>query len=491
VSSKKTKSSKLTKRRPSLTGGGLRPDAPATGANRPPADGDRPVPTITTSPSVLRNSSTSSGSDSSPRPLTTTTTATISSPPPPQRTDWAARKPGRNAVDRLQGVVLGTVQTRPLAGRGVAAPVQLGSLAGDSPALTALALAGVDMQYFDKVDLAVEALRSSGYRSMSKADLVQAVNRIGAKYDDIVAGQPGNPRDQDHVIAQEMHRLEQAREQLRRTIRVGAIDVAPPGQVAALNNYLQRYPGFVAYLKNKGIEFVLASAKTAAYGEGVYINGTIYLGAPLNTESPEVFLRMLLHEVGHATYQRAVLPNDKLPPPRQPDKEPELPEILNKGRAPELLDKHRSLTEALAQAQAAAQPDQGMLTLLGDRITAIETELDDSGGADVWDNLPDDAKKLYNAWLVLRRGGGQYLLGLDLGTGRGPDRRPGYQADTFTEFLAETFMQAATGEINDHLYSLLHDPATPRDVRQAWADAAEVLDKHAQQAVLGLSSAME
>jgi hypothetical protein len=491
VTSKKTKSSKLTKRRSSLSGG-LRPDpAPTTGTNRPPADGDRPVPTIT-SPSVLRNSSSSSASDTSPRPVPTTAPITVSSPPPPARTNWGtARTPGRNPVDRLQGVVLGTVQTRPLASRGAAAPVQLNSLAGDTTALTALAFAGVDVNYLDKIDLAVEALRASGYRSMSKADLVQAINRIGAKYADITAGKAGNPRDQDRVIAQEMHRLEQAREQLRQTIKVGAIDIAPPGQVAALNDYLQRHPGFLAYLKSKGIDFVLASDKTSAYGEGVYINGTIYLGDGLNSETPEVFLRMLLHEVGHATYQRAVLPNDKLPPASSPDKEPSLPDVLNSGRAADLLDKHQALSEALAQAQAAAQPDQGLVTRLQGQIAAIETELGDSGGADAWNGLPDDAKTLYNAWLVLRQGNGQHLLGLDLGTGRGRNQRLSYQAGTFTEFVAETFMQAATGEINDFLYTLVHDPNTPRDVREAWMDAARVLDKHAQQAVLGLSTAME
>ena len=92
--------------------------------------------------------------------------------------------------------------------------------------------------------------------------------------------------------------------------------------------------------------------------------------------------------------------------------------------------------------------------------------------------MSSDGMCFYDAWLVLRKDHGAKLCGLDLGNGRQPADRRNYQAGKFSEFCAEVFMQAATGEVAAHVRTLAADADTPAAVLDAWKDVVRVLLKY-------------
>jgi hypothetical protein len=115
---------------------------------------------------------------------------------------------------------------------------------------------------------------------------------------------------------------------------------------------------------------------------------------------------------------------------------------------------------------------------LTSELEAIERRLLDADVPGQWRRMSQDARRFYSAWLVLRRDQGRYLLGLDLGTGRGPTARQVYQADTFQEFCAESFMHVATGALADHLHTLAANPLLPPEILDAWQRASAILEKY-------------
>jgi len=160
------------------------------------------------------------------------------------------------------------------------------------------------------------------------------------------------------------------------TKNAGAI---PGRNLRGFNRLLDENPALVDHLRKARITIRFSSGEAKHLG-GLYTpaDRTVHLEADANTSEPGVFLRLLLHEMGHATFQQMLTGNTG---------------------APGVLSEYETVFRA--------------------------------------------------AWEVLRRNDGQYLLGLDLGPGRGPAARKKYQAGSFLEFCAENFMHRVTASNAD------------------------------------------
>jgi hypothetical protein len=243
---------------------------------------------------------------------------------------------------------------------------------------------------------------------------------------------------------------------------------APFPQLRELADFLIARPGFEDALRQRGIGIIFNSNGAKGQGGGQFLAGNIHLLGGEN-ETPVAFVRLVVHESGHATYQRMILPAHM----------PVLPNFWDNGTGGEL--RARLATLQAAADQAGVPLDQSPFATEAATIQATLTAENEAG---VWGALSDDAKKLYGAWLTLRANDGQDLLGLNLGAGKSPAERQKYQADNFKEFLAETFMQAMTGTIKAHYDGIQTDPNKSDAVKAAWRDTAEVLDKVAAGQIL-------
>lgn len=78
----------------------------------------------------------------------------------------------------------------------------------------------------------------------------------------------------------------------------------------------------------------------------------------------------------------------------------------------------------------------------------------------------------------------KYLIGVQLGASRSADARRSYQAGSFAEFCAESFMHLAAGHLAEHLKRIKQDAEAPPEVRMAWQVAGTVLERY--RAALGV-----
>ncbi|WP_159079120.1 hypothetical protein [Plantactinospora sp. BC1] len=264
--------------------------------------------------------------------------------------------------------------------------------------------------------------------------------------------------------------------QLQRTLNAKEAAALLPGQAHAVNQFLKSAPSFLAVLRRNGVKFTFNAVAAKGLG-GKYEAATKELQLePLQDIDPATFLRLFLHETGHATFQQDLLG----PTP--------LPDSLNAGSGATLLARRAALLQALND------PTGPGASLLGPQqresveteLAKVESELQAQGVLDAVNRLDEDTQQIYRAWQVLREADGANLLGLDLGAGRSPAKRQTYQAGTFTEFLAEVFMQTATGEIVSHITAMLEprDGDDPR-VRNAWRDVLDVLARRAMPLLKG------
>jgi hypothetical protein len=251
------------------------------------------------------------------------------------------------------------------------------------------------------------------------------------------------------------------------------VETVPVPQLRALIDFLNANPGLRTYLEDRNIGFAFDSAHAKSQGGGVFHNGNVHLYG-LESLAPDIFLRLAVHEAGHGTYQRMLLPGQLSPPLS----------FWEVGTGAEL----QARLDRLQQAAEAERVD-----LTDPRYAAdaqdIQQQLDPHLADGWWNKLSDDARRLYQAWATLRQNDGQYLQGIDLGPGKSEAQRRKYQAVYFSEFCAETFMLVATADINEHLERIATDATVPENVREAWATAVTILDKYAEQRVLGRPSA--
>jgi hypothetical protein len=257
-------------------------------------------------------------------------------------------------------------------------------------------------------------------------------------------------------------RIQEDEARLRRlasTYPEANVNEVPPIQAGAIDEFLQAHPRLVENLRQRRILF--AHQEANAWGGGLYRNGIIHMGN-MSDLPPDGFLRLFLHEVGHALFQQALLRGVA---PEGDDQR--LPPLWHRGEVIHLLARRRVLL--FAQERNPSADRERELDVIQDRLRGFET---------VWASMTEDARTYYRAWLLLGRERGRWLLGLDLGNNNmRPDDRQDYQATTFIEFVAETFMQAATGELDTFLDGLLAADDVPADVKEAWLAINDVLNR--------------
>jgi hypothetical protein len=472
-----------------------RPVGPGGGG---PDAGTGPTTTTITSPPTVTNTGPTT-TVSPPRPSTAARQSVSFGRPPaptggpltlPAVQTSPLQAPGRGAKNMakdwmaLSGLGIKTKgKMRPNAMKDIRIERDLDKpldLAGVTKDNATLAMIGrmVKPEHASKAELAVNALHAAGEPAMSINQLVARVDRLGDIYDRVGPDTTG-ALDRDTRIALDMYDTQQARDLLSSVVQAERVDHLPAGQARAVYEFMRDNPGLKDVLDAGGLTYKFDSRTAKLHGDGVFIDGVIHLGA-LNLETPGVFLRLLLHETGHATYQRSILPPDEFP-------EGKLPAFWDKGEAP---DAYREREELLEEAEelGLSPTDQPYAA----KIAAIDADLAKNDAESVWAKMPEDTKTLYQAWTWLRTEGGRHLLGLDLGgTNRHEADRLDYQAKTFTEFCAETFMQAATGDLNAHLIKVMNDPNASAEIQEAWMNTARVLDKHAEQGIFGRPTAFD
>jgi hypothetical protein len=216
-----------------------------------------------------------------------------------------------------------------------------------------------------------------------------------------------NPRNRiARRLLENDRQADRLQSKLKKTLHA---ELVPGRNLRGFNDFLDANPAFVDYLINANIGIIFRSSQARDLG-GLYVHAakTVHLEDGVEGTSPGIFLRLLLHEMGHASFQQMLMTTD--------------PGVLNQ-----------------------------------------------------------DEQAFRDAWTVLRRNDGQYLLGLDLGQSGEPGARKKYQADDFMEFCAENFMHRVTAPdlLSRHLIAI-NKPSNrvPQDIRDAWRDAIAILDKY-------------
>jgi hypothetical protein len=312
----------------------------------------------------------------------------------------------------------------------------------------------------------VQYMIADGGFALDTGELAAAIMQIGELYQN--KGQSvvalTDPRYGD--IAKRMLADEDARTDLAATLGYSSVSKANlhPAQARALNDVLKRFPKFVERLKRsiKGVKFGSGTGKE--FGGGVFKDGVIEI-ASLEWTPAEGFARIFVHETGHATFQRALL------------KDVDLPGIVDSGAIVDLLARRAAL-EATNNAVQASSP--GTVKQPHPELVAISRRLREGGALNMFNAMSDDAKAFYRAWGVLRRNGGEYMLGVDLGGGVDAAQRRKYQAGAFKEFCAETFMLKAMGDLDSHLSVLRTRTDIPSEVHTAWESVQKIQTKYGQ-----------
>ncbi|GHG39008.1 MULTISPECIES: hypothetical protein [Amycolatopsis] len=218
---------------------------------------------------------------------------------------------------------------------------------------------------------------------------------------------PDSPRNR--IVRRLLEKDEQVGKLKSKFGKTSDAEKVPARNLRGFNEFLDANPAFVNHLAKAGITIRFGSGHASGLG-GLYTHAdrTVHLERGVERTSPGIFLRLLLHEMGHASFEQMLMTTN--------------PSTLNQ-----------------------------------------------------------DEQAFRDAWTVLRRNDGQYLLGLDLGEGREPAERKKYQAGNFSEFCAENFMHRVTAPdlLNKHLTEI-NKPGShiPQDIRDAWRDAIVVLDKY-------------
>lgn len=202
--------------------------------------------------------------------------------------------------------------------------------------------------------------------------------------------------------------------------------------LGGLGDFLEENPNVVENLEAAGVGWELMSKHPmiGGFGGGAVIKDRIHIEDWVLKERDEGFMRMAVHEAGHATFQRMLITGE-------------------------------NWTEDANRAKE--QPDERSLVA--------------------------DGKAFYDAWSVLRRRP-EFFFITDMpgndpaakGAGRGT-----YLAEQFTEFCAESFMHMALKKtaLTAHVDRL---PDEEPEVKAAWQSALAVLARN-ERKILGRDNA--
>ncbi len=190
--------------------------------------------------------------------------------------------------------------------------------------------------------------------------------------------------------------------------------------LADLGAFLGTNPNVQANLGAAGVGWKIPSPASVVegMGGGAVMDEAIHLRSWVLNE--RLFMRMAVHEAGHATFQRMLLKGEAWS------------DDANRGKA---------------------VPDPRAMDA--------------------------DGRAFYDAWSVIRQQP-QYFFLTDMPGGAAASTRAGrgsYLAGQFTEFCAESFMHMAIEKpgLQQHVATL---PDTAPDIRAAWATAMQVLNKY-------------
>jgi hypothetical protein len=344
--------------------------------------------------------------------------------------------------------------------------VVLADLADHREAMVRIQDAGVELPI---MRLAVEALRGVRIETMPLDQLTATVVAVAALFDkikdmpdDAVAGLEAV----NHLeVALAMRRRKLVQDELAQYIRIDRADAVPLPQLRILIDFMSRNPDFAAYARGEKIGLVFDSGVASDQGGGIFAGGDVHLHGQQDL-LPDRYLRLVLHEFGHGTYQRKVMP--------------ELPsKAFDRGGYANLRKEMARLREAAA-AEGAADVTRSSVAA---RYASLEAEMAKKKYAKEWADMSADARTLHDAWDVIRQQN-DYFQGVDLGGDKTPASRQAYQKGWLTEFCAETFMLVATGEIAEHLDYIRTTDGIPAEVKAAWEDSVRILDQYARRDVL-------
>ncbi|NUT90597.1 MAG: hypothetical protein HOY78_01080 [Saccharothrix sp.] len=275
-------------------------------------------------------------------------------------------------------------------------------------------------------------------------DLVRSIEKrylekIGQDHSHVEGDRLGGPAIDEVVDLLVTERPANA--ELRALVGDDQLDLPLP-QAAAVTRFLRAYPEFWQRLRPRIKKIMFDSRKANGRGGGEFVDGVIHI-SKLPTTPPAAFVRLLVHEAGHAMFEPVLLSG-------------KLPSSLVAPPSPETFD---LLPTGLAQPSTQADP-----TLRAH-----------------WAHLPDPAKQFYSAWLTLREDSGKHFLGFDMwidpnGNRLNADQRRRYQAGGFDEFCAESFMQYTMGDLHAHYQAIQTGRSVPDTVKTAWKLAWSVLD---------------
>ncbi|MEU4447407.1 hypothetical protein AB0K14_28960 [Actinosynnema sp. NPDC050801] len=307
----------------------------------------------------------------------------------------------------------------------------------------------------------IQLVIAGGGYGMTAATLAGPVASIKTRYLALSDGHATVDPEEPHVvILSTMLAAKPKLASLCDRVAVPDLDLPLP-QAAAFAHFLEVYPAFWGNLVRKGCTIVFNSSRANSRGGGLYEprEKTIYMSL-LGVTPPGAFVRLLVHETGHALFESTLLDDHPMPP------------LLTAGKADGLPSEYDPLPTGVHEDKD--------LTQLGHEVQQLQ---------DYWDRMSVHAKTFYHAWLTLRDHR-QHLLGLDLwrdpkGNRLSPGQRRSYQAGKFDEFCAEVFMQYAMGDLRPHLVTLLADPEVGDPVKLAWRNAWQVLETVAAPLLLG------
>ncbi len=312
-----------------------------------------------------------------------------------------------------------------------------------------------------------EIIASGEQIDCSLPELAQLVSSIGQVY---LIGEDV----QDQRAQQIGLRMRQNDERISEQSGVFGKGLASTGRGNALAtlDLMEEQQGLMRYMEQIKLKFIFNSSKAKGIG-GMYGDGVVHLEDKLGKEPKDVFLRTLIHEIGHATFQQRLL-KDKLDPQvSQGDFGDIQQEITRLDQ--EITNMTQGQVEdmrkvKLGRMQNLWQQTERMGELV-EQQELLQRELQKFEG---------DGLAFYNAWLVLRQDEGRYMLGVDLGSVMNPTGRQKYQAEKFEEFCAESFMHIVKEPqmLYQHVDMLRENGEVPGNVINAWDTALDVLRNH-------------
>ncbi|GAA3845041.1 hypothetical protein GCM10022243_09150 [Saccharothrix violaceirubra] len=284
------------------------------------------------------------------------------------------------------------------------------------------------------------------------ADFAPVVEAVRARFDELAAHDGSAGRHEPHAaVLSALLAARPALVGLRESVEDPELDLPLP-QAAAVVRFLAAYPHFQATLTTLVAAIRFDSGTADGFGGGVFSphgDGCVHVSR-LRDTPPGAFVRLFVHETGHAAFEATLLGRREMQP------------VLGRGQAGHLI----------------AQPSGENFEEADHDPVMWSAELRDL--EDFWASTSEEARNLYRAWLVLRVDGGRHLLGQDLwafGKRRlSADQRRVYQAGKFIEFCAEVFMQYALGDLRPFLVELFADPHVEDGIAVAWRHVWDVLE---------------